>query len=169
MALIVEDGSVVQGANTYVDVEYVDEYCTLMNYTEWISAPDTPEETIKKESAIIRTMQFFENQIYSGYKTSDDNPLEWPRYGIYLDTGSEFPNNKIPEDLKKAVSEGAYIEYKTPDSLFESGGSTGKVKRKRIDVLETEYFESYLSVPFPKLKQMIRKYINSAGYTAIRS
>lgn len=168
MALVIEDGSVVESANTYVSVADVSSFCTLMNYTEWTSAPDTVAETVKKESAIIRSMQFFESLQYLGEKTLYDNPLEWPRQDVYLSTGDEFPNDEIPSELKKAVCEGAYIEYKTPSVLFEAGGSSRKIKFKKIDVLETEYFSFENSVPYPKLKKLVSKYLNS-GLTLVRS
>jgi len=168
MALIVEDGSVVENANTYVDVAYVAAYCTLMNYTTWTSAPSSALETQKKESAIIRSMQFFENISYNGDKTAYSNPLEFPREYLYLDSGDKFPSDEIPTELKKAVAEGAYIEYSTPSVLFEEGGSSKKVKRKKIDVIETEYFSSTGSVPYPKLKKMVSKYTIS-GIMAVRS
>lgn len=163
MALVAEDGSGVSGANTYVDVTYVDSYCELMNYTTWTGAADTETETKNKESAIYRSMQFFETLKYLGAKVDYTYPLSFPRQYIYLGTGDEFPNDEIPEDLKKAVAEGAYIEYVTPGATFVSGGDTKRVKRKKIDVLETEYFASRESVPYPKLKKMIKDYIASSS------
>lgn len=160
MALVVENGSVVSGANTYVNVSDVAAFCTLMNYTTWTSAPISSLETQKKESAIIRSMQFFETLSYRGQKTAFDNPLEWPRSYVYLATGDEFPSDEIPTKLKNAVCEGAYLEYVTPDCLFSSGGDTRKVKKKKIDVLETEYFSSTFSVPYPKLKKLVSEYTN---------
>lgn len=163
MALVVEDGTGVSDANTYVDVDYVDSYCELMNYTAWTGAEDTELETTKKESAIYRAMQFFETLSYAGVKTNYENPLSWPRQYIYLDTGDLFPDDEIPEDLKRAVCEGAYLEYSSSGSLFVAGGDTKRVKRKKIDVLETEYFTSRESVPYPKLKKMIRGFLFSSS------
>ena len=158
MALVLEDGSGVTGANTYVSVSYVDSYCELMNYTSWTGAADTPTETQNKESAIYRSMQFFETLTYMGTKTAYTNPLSFPRDGIYMETGDLFPNDEIPEDLKRAVSEGAYLEYSNSGSLFTTGGDVRRVKRKKIDVLETEYFSSRNTVTYPKLKNMIKDF-----------
>lgn len=159
LVLVDEDGSVVAGANTYVDVDYVDNYCEAMGYTSWADATE-----VNKNSAIYRSMQLFETFRYQGTKTDYTNPLSFPRKDIYLETGDEFPNDEIPEDLKKAVSEGAYLELSSAGSLFVSGGDTKKVKRKKIDVLETEYFEGKgSSIPYPKLKNMIRSYIASSS------
>jgi len=163
MALIVEDGSGVSNANTYVDVDYVDSYCNLMNYTAWTDAEDTPAETQKKESAIYRAMQFFESLKYLGTKVEYTNPLSFPRQYIYLETGDEFPTDEIPTELKNAVAEGAYLEYSSSGSLFVQGGDTKRVKRKKIDVLETEYFTSRESVPYPKLKKMVKDFISSSS------
>lgn len=163
MALVVEDGSVVDNANTYVDVDDVDTYCALMNYTTWTEADDTPTETAKKESAIYRSMQFFESLSYLGSKTAYDNPLSFPREYIYMETGDEFPDDEIPLVLKNAVCEGAYLEYVTPGATFVTGGDVKRVKRKKIDVLETEYFSSRASVPYPKLKTMIKDFLSSSS------
>ena len=161
--LVIEDGSGVTGANSYVTISEVDDYCEAMNYTSWESATDA-----EKSSAIYRSMQFFESLKYLGVKTDYTNPLEFPRQYIYLDTGDEWPDDEIPQKLKNAVCEGAYLEYSSSGSLFVSGGDVKRVKRKKIDVLETEYFLSRESVPYPKLKKMVNEFIKF-GLEAVRT
>lgn len=77
---------------------------------------------------------------FLGVRASDIQSMEWPRSG----TG-EFADNALPADLVEANIELAF----TYAPLFAAGTTdplnldtnAARVKRKKVDVLETEWFE----------------------------
>lgn len=130
MTLIVEDGSGSNPlANTYItDADFV-------AYADSIGAtyPATPTE---REPLIIAAKNYTEGfrARYIGAKNAQAQPLQWPRYGAYVD-GYEIANDEIPVELKNAQAQAA-IERNS--SALYSNTKAG-IKRKKVDVLETEY------------------------------
>jgi hypothetical protein len=135
--LVIEDGTVVTGANSYVTVAEVTTFCSDRGLTSWaeLGSPD-------KITAIIRGMDYVETFNFKGEKYSYDDPLEWPRVGVYDDINlePEFEEyyQEIPPGLKNAVCRAAYEESVSPGVLQTS--LTSGIRREKIDVLEIEYF-----------------------------
>ena len=136
MALVVETGSGVAGANTYADAAYVDAYCAGLGLADW--AAKTAEE---KESAILRAMQYIESRPWKGHKAEELYPLEWPRSAVEDRNGYAVDEDEVPEKVKKALSEGAYREAESPRSLQKDLKGSLQTKRVKAGSLETEYFE----------------------------
>ena len=141
-SLIVEDGSVIAGANTYQSLASISTYCSDMGYTAWASL-----STANQTSAVFRGMAYIESKSYKGMRTSsgsgfgssENQVLEWPRAYVYDRNNALIYNNVIPRNLKKALSEAAYREGQSVRSLQPDLVRGGRVKRKKIDVLETEW------------------------------
>lgn len=132
MALIVEDGSVVEGAQTYCDSSYVDSYATARNLTTWTGT------TAEKEAAILNAMVYIESRPYKGYPTQEDQPLVWPRYEA-IRYGYTVDSDTIPVEVINALCEAAIRQIY--GDIMPDLKRGGMIKRKKIDVLETEYFE----------------------------
>lgn len=121
--MIVEDGTGVEGANSYVTVEYADTYHTDRANTAWTAATEDA-----KEAALIKATDYVE-QVYAdrwdGEAVYEDQPLSWPRD---VATG-------IPTRLKQAVCQLA-LEALTTDLNPKIGQG---IKRKKVDSIEIEY------------------------------
>jgi len=126
MAIIVEDGSIVDGANSYVTVANVEEYATLMGVT-----------FTGGEAAILNAMTFIESSNFKGSKYTSGQSLQWPRSGAIV-FGWLVDTDTIPSQLFSATCEAA-IKQQSGDILpdLERGGA---IKREKVDVLEVEYF-----------------------------
>ncbi len=94
MALVIEDGSIVTGANSYVTTTELTTYATARGIT--ISADE--------EELLIKAMDFLEAQAFIGFKFTQDQPLQWPRVDVVID-GYLFDSDDIPEELKKGQIE----------------------------------------------------------------
>jgi hypothetical protein len=132
MALIVEDGSIVAGANGYISVAALDAYWACRNVTLTQSAAD-------KEAAIIVATQYVDlNNKWKGGLVDGDQPLDWPRFGVVDDEGRVVDAASIPAPLQNAVAEYAQRELSAP--LQPDVGTTGTLKKvkKKADVIETE-------------------------------
>ena len=134
--LIVETGLIVAGANSYDSIINIDSYCADRNYTSWLALINAD-----KDAAVLRMMTYLETRIWEGVRVSDTQELSWPRVGVYMPGGFLIEDDEIPKNLKSALAEGAYKESVTPGIMLQDLERGGAIKRKRIDVLETEWFD----------------------------
>ena len=75
--LIVEDGTIVAGANTFVDVATVLTYATDHGDTTWALST-----VAAQTSAILNAMIYLEAKPFKGYPSTSDQSLVWPRGGV---------------------------------------------------------------------------------------
>lgn len=106
MTLILEDGTIVANANSYVTVAETTTYHTLYgNSDDW--GTDTTLQTV----AVIRATQavdaLFGSQ-YLGYLiNTETQPLLYPRTAFYDNNGKYKPASTIHDELKRWVFEAA--------------------------------------------------------------
>lgn len=130
MALIVEDGSGVAGANSYVTVAEVRAWAGARGLT--LPAGDsTVEQLILKAMDLVESFR----ARFTGSKTDAAQALQWPRTNASLD-GAELEDDVIPAELKSAVFQ-LTVEAQSTD--LQPTGSGQEVLREKIDVIETEY------------------------------
>jgi len=142
--LIIEDGTLSSAsANSYITVA---ELTTFVDSYGLTIPAATLASTTMMEQAILRGMAFVESEFdFKGEKMSYDDPLEWPRFGIYEDESIDptldlLWYKEIPNGLKNAVCRAAYEE--SVESGILQSNLTSNIKREKIDVIETEYFTS---------------------------
>lgn len=90
MTIIIEDGTGVLSANSYVTEAELTDYATLRGITL----------TATPESLLHRAMDYVELQSYQGAKTNADQSLQWPRTGVYID-GTLQASDSIPDLVKE--------------------------------------------------------------------
>lgn len=137
--LIVEDGSIVADANSYIAYDYALAYHALRGNSAWAAASDADQQY-----AIIRATQAVDS-IYKGkwkgepteYGTQE---LEWPRSGVAVGSAN-IDDNVIPAAIKKAVCEAALRELASPGSMTPDLDRGGEIKRVKADVVEVEYMD----------------------------
>lgn len=163
MALVVEDGSVVTGANTYASIATVDAYHAALGQSTWTG------DDADKETAILRAMRYLENLSWNGVKTSQSNPLSWPRYDAYDRDGVEYASNIVPTAVVNALCEAALIELTDQGALRPTQTTTGQVKRQKVDVIETEYFESnYSRQTFDAINDELIGLVGGSGGNSVK-
>jgi len=135
MALIVEDGTIIEDAESYISVADADaELAKRGGDDEW------DQLTVTNKEVQLRLATEYIDNTYSfiGCRVSADQELSWPRGGTKYDT------NVIPKSVKRAtaVLAASSIDLPLYTSLVATGGTIKKTKDK-LDVLETEieYFE----------------------------
>lgn len=136
--LVVEDGTGVAGANSYIEYTYVTTYATLYGFTHTATQQAT-------EQAILRAMIYLESlePYLEGKRTSCTQELSYPRQCVRSACCTDYlPTNTIPTALQNALAELAIIETASPGSLTETidwqqvGSLT--YNRKKLGPLETE-------------------------------
>jgi len=143
MALVIEDGSLPSGANSFVTVAEVRAFAEARAST----LDDTDGEI---EAAAIRAMDFinaFRAQ-FKGTKVTGAQPLQFPRSGVTLD-GFAVAETEIPGVLKAAQCQLA-LDALAGTELQPSGDGR-EVIREKVDVLETEYRPGTGANPQPAL------------------
>lgn len=146
MAFIVENGTNVPNANSYVDVGYSKEYFGNKGVSTWSAFTD---EEIQQR--LVIATQYVDTIYYSRFKgfiAYEDQSLLFPRDIYYTEIdGKKF--YLMPSLLLKATCEYALnIDSETMSltTVFDTSDTGGEVKRKKEVVgaieTETEYFSS---------------------------
>ncbi|MBS3648862.1 hypothetical protein KEU06_09610 [Pseudaminobacter sp. 19-2017] len=156
--LVVEDGSIVAGANTYVDVPWADAYLAIDPHAGPIWAGFDDER--KTMLLAYATRWIDENVIWYGRKVEKDQPLAWPRHGMH---DGEYPvaSTIIPEALKRAVALAAvFLHQENPTELAEAVG----IKRFRNDTIEIEFQDGVTQKATPDwLSRLLRVFGTGPG------
>jgi hypothetical protein len=111
VALVIEDGSGVAGANSYISVSDAQAYATARGLSVTIT-----------EALLIKACDYIESlrAEFQGAKSDPDNALQWPRVGVQVD-GFDIDTDEIPDILPKAQAQLACDAY-TRDLMPTSDG-----------------------------------------------
>jgi len=131
MALVIEDGSVVTGANSYV---------TLAEFKAWADSRDITYNADDNvlEAQILRAMDYIERLYFIGNKANENQPLQWPRTEALID-GYYADATEIPKEVKIAVYEATVVEAA---GYSELEIQSRKTLRERVGDIEVQYAEN---------------------------
>lgn len=133
--LIVETGKCLDDANSYASLEFARQYSIARGYEDILALSD---DELKK--MLVRGTDYVDHIYkYRGTKCTPQQALSFPRKDLVDDDG--YTIEGIPLNLKKAVVEAAKL-IRTQNTLFITKNKDGAIKRKKVDVLETEFFEN---------------------------
>ena len=139
MTIIVEDGSIVADANSYISTEDAQTFIDARGLTAVIT-----------DGLLLRAMDVLNNLDYIGYRTSGAQVLSFPRsepelyntYDYVYRQQQDRPllvSDKIPAEVINAqVWAAYYIEQGSDPASIPSAG----VISEKIDVIEIEYKDS---------------------------
>lgn len=146
-AFVVENGSIVAGATSYVSVAEADDYYTIdPNFSATWAGLTT---TVKQHLLAWSTRILDQKTDWKGYVTDATvQELRWPRTYVYARDNVLIADNKIPEQLKEAVFELAKWLY-TNDPT--TGQDVDWLKRMKVDVIEIEWQENASQNSFPSI------------------
>jgi hypothetical protein len=129
--IIVEDGSIVSGANSYATVAEFTAYCSDRNINIHSNHGDESE-------LLIKAMDYFEQQPFKGIKYLETQPVQFPRADFYID-GYLIDTDAIPKLVKDAQITIAVSIMEGTDPLADIDRAT---KREKVDVIEIEYMDN---------------------------
>jgi hypothetical protein len=132
MALIVEDGSGIPGANAYIDITYVDGYFLGERLIKWNTLNQDD-----RESAIINATSYVDIAFeWRGNRNTLEQGLSWPRSGVSFD---RFPVEGIPVQVKKSTAESVWLVIEG-EELFSSDSDV-EISSEQVDIIKTTYRE----------------------------
>jgi hypothetical protein len=176
MAIIVETGLVVTGANSFVSLADFVTHCT--NRGRSLDAYDDDTQTIP---ALVKMGDYLNSLAWKGWKTARANPMSWPRYGESLSGWNEMNQPasmwlgvvdadgyiigtaEVPTEVINAQCEGAWLIV-TGKDMEPSLDRGGQVKREKYDVVEFEYFNGASpSTEFQSVTNRLRGLLKSGA------
>jgi len=166
MALIIEDGSQVTGADSYVTLTEARAHATARSIT--LSAVDAT-----LEGQIRTAMDYFESygDKFKGQKVDRDQALQWPRTGVVIESWT-WDYTEIPRQVKNALL-ALILEVHAGEDLFNPSIATMPTIRKKVDgAVEVEYANpgQALKVGKEQPSQVhIRLLLKNSGLFAVRS
>jgi hypothetical protein len=139
MALIVENGTGLINAESYISVADADTYHSNRGNSIWATLTTTAKEQLLRKST-----DYIE-QVYRlrwlGYRHTEDQALSFPRDEVprrdftFLNQFSFYPNDEVPNEVKNACAElalKANNDELAPDI-------ERLARREKVGVLEVEY------------------------------
>ncbi len=146
--IIVENGSVVAGANSYVSEAGLLDYAASRGIT-LSGATDV---------LIIKAMDYIESLSFIGDRHIEEQPLQWPRDEVYIDS-YYIERETIPKELKNGVYTAALAIDAALDPLRVVERT---IKREAVEgAVDTTYADSAAS-------ETIVRTISAALYKIIR-
>ncbi len=130
--LIVEDGSIVANANSYVD----DNEAQLIADNLGLSLPTDINE---REKVLKQGTWYLEDKCYKGQRVSYVQVLSFPRSGVHLN-GFKLALDAIPQEIKNAqvAAASGYSE----GAITATVNDGKNIQKEKIDVLEVTYFDN---------------------------
>jgi hypothetical protein len=91
MALIIEDGTEVDGAQSYAAATDLATYADLRDVTLTVVESE-------REALLMKAMDALQGRCWKGERVTTTQDLAWPRYGVYRDN-QLLPSDEIPREL----------------------------------------------------------------------
>jgi hypothetical protein len=141
MDLIIENGTIVASANSYVSVAEATAFAAARGVT-------LPGDDATKV-LVIKAMDWLESLYlrYQGSLVSETQELQWPRKDVVLH-GTAFSTTAIPKALRNAQCQVIMDLFSGIDPQANFTATPAIIKEK-VDVLETTYSEiTQDSIPY---------------------
>jgi len=148
--IIIEDGTVVPGANSYVTEAELTTYAADRGITL----------TAATDVLLIKAMDYIESLSFIGTKYSKGQALQWPRSNVYID-GFYF----VPTIIPPALQTGQIATALAIDSENSPLATVERAtKREKVDVIEVEYMDNAAAQTIVKtITAALRKLLVNAG------
>lgn len=123
ITIIVEDGTGIEDANSYIDETFMSDYVDLQGSTIWC------DNVSKQSLALVQATQFFDlrySSRFCGELVSEDQGLLFPRLINGVNTG-------IPKQLKNAVAALAF-KFLSEGTLDLNANSGAAISSQSVSV-----------------------------------
>lgn len=157
MTIIVEDGTALAGAETYISVADADTYHAARGNTAWSALSEAD-----KEAALRRAADYMLGVYrgrWKGVRVLGTQALDWPRADVVVD-GYLMPSNAVPAEVARACAE---LALRAASAALSPDLERG-IRRERVDVIETEYdTTSPQHTRYRAVDQLLAAYLTGGG------
>jgi hypothetical protein len=164
MAITVEDGSIVSGANSYVSLADARAYALARGAALPVGDPEA-------EAIVLKAMDFLESfdARFKGDRVERDQPLSWPRSGVVIE-GWSWSSDEIPRQVLNAEL-ALIVEINAGEDPFNPAPAATAQTRKKVGPIEVEYANpgqvSKVQKASPSMK-LINLLLTHSGLALIR-
>lgn len=150
VTLVVEDGTIVAGANSYASVATADLYAGNIGNAAWL----TLDPTDQKAQYLIQTQIYMAQAFrmrWKGWKVSNIQVLDWPRIFVDVPDSSSgygnYPRYYAPTDMPQQIKDAQCILAAKISASGSLAPDLGRVTTsEQIGSLKVTYDEN--STPF---------------------
>lgn len=140
--LIVEDGTIVANANSYVTIDEADAYHEIIGNDDWASY-----EAVDKKKALLiaaRSLDLmYSSKFMSIPQVGSTQVMRWPRLAFWARHTNKLINgNQIPSEIKDAQSELALMQLNGLD-LFPVVSRDEMVTQESTQIGDISISKSY--------------------------
>ena len=152
MSIVVEDGTGLANAVTYVSVADADAYHSAFGNDAWTGTDAA------KEIALRRAAQYIDARYsFRGLRKTSTQALEWPRVAYEPDGRlEEWP----PTRLVHACCEAA---LRALSDTLQADASADSVTREKVGEIEVEYAQKTGQTRYPIVDSLLRCYATSSA------
>jgi hypothetical protein len=156
--LIVEDGTGLPTANTYIDVEFAKEYAATRGV-------DLGTDEVISANLVLAAEYIDAAGPYLGVVHNYNQGLEFPRDGLKY-RKQPVPDGVIHINVKRAQAQ-LLLDIKESGALLTSNRQFA-LKRRKLDILEQEYavgsYAAYAPTPkHPTYDNLMKDFVSNAG------
>ena len=176
MTLIVEDGTGVTSAESYITVADADTYFSNRGNTTWAALTTTAKEQALRKGCdyLVQTYRLR----WKGVRVASTQSLDWPRASVertdysysglngYTTVGGVyyFPSDEVPTEVSRANAELAYRSL-SADLLADVGA---QVKSETVGPISVTYQDgARQSTSYKAIDAMLAPYLQAAGMISV--
>lgn len=168
MALVVETGAGLPDAESYASVSDADAYQAARGVTLWTSLT-----TVEREEALRRATEMMVGLYrlrWAGYRMTDTQALDWPRYGVRRPDGpgglggyeGQYQTDTVPMEVRNAC---CALAFKAAQGDLAPDLGPQKIRTK-VGPIETEYAPGVgRTTFFRSVELMLAPLLKSSGNT----
>lgn len=161
MALIVEDGTIVAGAESYISVANADSYHDKRGNSAWDAVAD-------KEAMLRRATDYMVQNYrasWKGVRVSANQALDWPRSAVYLQGTSIYPETALSSSVVPLEIQNACAELALRAAAEDLNPDLDRaVVSETVGPISTTYdAHSAQKKRFLAVDAMLRPYLKSSG------
>ena len=152
------------GTNSYCTLEELRAYALARGVT--LSTTDSTVEVYA-----IKAMDYIEarRDKFQGYKTDDDQALQFPREYLYID-GALIDNDVVPDVVKNAQSQLVIDQHNGVDITPNHTSSSLPVIQKTVGPLTTKYSDKWGANTTPylaKVNDLLKPVYKNTGMMSV--
>lgn len=131
--LIIEDGSIVPNANTYLSLEEFKQESA----SYFIIDADATDDDISRN--ILRATRFIEGVRFKGEKVDPLHTMSWPRKDVCFAPYTMWPEDKVPVAVRRAVMLLCIGVFEEGDEVLTPPQN---IRREKVGQLEAEFYSN---------------------------
>ena len=157
MAITIETGAIVPGAESLCSVAFADAFHAGRGNTLWATLSENEKEQALRRFTLHASGRY--RSRWQGDRVSSAQPMDWPRAGVVAD-GYLLSSSIIPEDVQSAWAMGAFkAAAEDLDADLERG-----VKAETVGPITTVYDEKSSRVKqYAAIDRLLQPYLKGGN------